>query len=72
MMAAETHGKLVELFRDMLPPMRAAAVLTNAADPVFEKLVVEQVELAGRITGIEIQPSRYADLKNSMLPLQPW
>jgi putative ABC transport system substrate-binding protein len=56
MMAAETHGKLVELFRDMLPAVRAAAVLTNAADPVFEKLVVEQVELAGRITGIEIQP----------------
>jgi ABC-type uncharacterized transport system substrate-binding protein len=56
MMAAETHGKLVELFRDMLPAVRAAAVLTNAADPVFEKLVVQQVELAGRITGIEIQP----------------
>jgi ABC-type uncharacterized transport system substrate-binding protein len=56
MMAAETHGKLVEMFRDMLPAMRAAAVLTNAADPVFEKLVIQQVELAGRITGIEIQP----------------
>jgi putative tryptophan/tyrosine transport system substrate-binding protein len=56
MMAAETHGKLVELFRDMLPAMRHVAVLTNAADPVFAKLVLEQVGLAGRITGIEIQP----------------
>src|SRR5262249_39964601 len=33
MMAAETHGKLVELFRDMLPAIRHVAVLTNAADP---------------------------------------
>ena len=36
--------------------MRRIAVLTNAADPVFAKLVLDQVELAGRITGIEIQP----------------
>jgi putative ABC transport system substrate-binding protein len=56
MMAAETHGKLVELFRDMLPAIRRVAVLTNAADPVFAKLVLEQVELASRITGLEIQP----------------
>ena len=56
MMAAETHGKLVELFRDMLPAVRHVAVLTNAADPKFAKLVLEQVALAGRITGLEIQP----------------
>src|SRR5262249_34388300 len=56
MMAAETHGKLVELFRDMLPAIRHVAVLTNAADPVFARLVLEQVELASRITGLEIQP----------------
>jgi putative ABC transport system substrate-binding protein len=56
MMAAETHGKLVELFRDMLPTIRHVAVLTNAADPVFAKLVLQQVELASRITGLEIQP----------------
>src|SRR5262249_25166107 len=35
---------------------RSLAVLTNATDPVFAKLVLDQVELAGRITGIEIQP----------------
>jgi putative tryptophan/tyrosine transport system substrate-binding protein len=56
MMAAETHGKCVELLRDMLPATRRVAVLANAADPVFAKLVLEQVDLAGRITGIEIQP----------------
>jgi ABC-type uncharacterized transport system substrate-binding protein len=57
MMAAEIHGKCVELLRDMLPATRRVAVLANAADPVFAKLVLEQVELAGRITGIEIQQS---------------
>jgi putative ABC transport system substrate-binding protein len=56
MMAAETHGKLIELLHDMLPAMRHVAVLINAADPVFAKLVLEQVHLAGRITGIEIKP----------------
>jgi putative ABC transport system substrate-binding protein len=56
MMAAETHGKLVELLRDMMPATRRVAVIANAADPAFAKLVLEQVDLAGRITGIEIQP----------------
>ena len=55
-MTAVLVGKCVELFRDMLAAMRRIAVLTNAADPVFAKLVLDQVELAGRITGIEIQP----------------
>jgi putative tryptophan/tyrosine transport system substrate-binding protein len=57
MMAAETHGKCVELLRDMLPATRRVAVLGNAADPVFAKLVFEQTEVAGRVTGIEIQPT---------------
>jgi putative ABC transport system substrate-binding protein len=56
MMAAETHGKLIELFRDMMPATRRVAVLVNAEDPAFAKLVIEQVDLAGRITGIEVQP----------------
>jgi putative ABC transport system substrate-binding protein len=56
LMSAALVGKCVELFRDMLSAMRRIAVLTNAADPLFAKLVVNQVELAGRITGIEIQP----------------
>src|SRR2546422_8142735 len=56
LMSAAVVGKCVELFRDMLSATRRIAVLTNAADPLFAKLVVDQVELAGRITGIEIQP----------------
>jgi putative ABC transport system substrate-binding protein len=56
LMAAEMHGKCVELFRDIFPSMRRIAVLLNAADP-FSKQVREQVQLAGRTTGIEIAPS---------------
>ena len=56
LMSAALVGKCVELFRDMISATRRIAVLTNAADPLFAKLVVDQVELAGRITGIEIQP----------------
>src|SRR5438105_14110582 len=56
LMSAALIGKCVELFRDMLSATRRIAVLTNAADPLFAKLVANQVELAGRITGIEIQP----------------
>src|SRR5262245_14502038 len=55
-MTAVLVGKCVELFRDMLAATRRIAVLTNEADPVFAELVLVQVELAGRLTGIEIQP----------------
>ena len=56
LMAAELHGKCVELFRDMLPSVRRVAVLLNAEDP-FWKQVQQQVQLAGRAAGIEIAPS---------------
>ena len=56
LMAAEIHGKCVELFRDMLPSVHRVAVLLNAEDP-FWKQVQEQVQLAGRNAGIEIAPS---------------
>jgi putative ABC transport system substrate-binding protein len=36
--------------------MQRVAVLTNAADPLFAKLVLDHVEVAGRLTGIKIQP----------------
>jgi putative tryptophan/tyrosine transport system substrate-binding protein len=49
-------GKCVELFRDMLAATRQIAVLTNAADPLFAKLVLDEAERAGSITGIKIQP----------------
>jgi len=55
LIAAEMHGKCVELFRDMLPSVHRVGVLANAADP-FSKSVLEQVQLAGRTTGIEIAP----------------
>ncbi len=55
LMSAVLLGKCVELFRDMLAAKRVA-VLTNAADPLFAKLAVDEVEHAGRIAGIEIQP----------------
>src|SRR5437588_762672 len=56
LMSAVFVGKCVELFRDMLAATRKVAVLTNAADPLFAKLVLDQVAHAGRITGIESQP----------------
>ena len=56
LMSAVFVGKCVELFRDMLAAARKVAVITNAADPLFAKLMLDQAVLAGRITGIEIQP----------------
>jgi putative ABC transport system substrate-binding protein len=55
LMGAETHGKCVELFRDMLPSVHRIAALGNMADP-FWKPFLDQVQLAGRTTGIEIAP----------------
>jgi putative ABC transport system substrate-binding protein len=56
LMSAVLVGKCVELFHDMSVATRHVALLTNAADPLFAKLILDQVELAGRMTGIEIQP----------------
>jgi putative tryptophan/tyrosine transport system substrate-binding protein len=56
LMSAALVGKCIELFRDMLPATRRVAVLTSAADPLFAKLVLEQVDVASRVTGVEIQP----------------
>ncbi len=56
LMAAELHGKCVELFHDILPSVRRVAVLLNAEDP-FWRQIQEQVQLAGRATDIEIAPS---------------
>jgi putative tryptophan/tyrosine transport system substrate-binding protein len=54
-LAAECHGKCVELFRDMLPTARRIAALGHAANP-FSKPFLEQVLLAGKVTGTEIAP----------------
>jgi putative tryptophan/tyrosine transport system substrate-binding protein len=55
LMAAEAHGKCVEVFGDMLPSVRKVAALGNASDP-FMPLFLEKVYLSGRATGIEIVP----------------
>jgi len=55
LMAAELHGKCVELFRDMLPSVHRVALVGHQADP-FVKPMLEQVQLVGRTTGIEIAP----------------
>jgi putative ABC transport system substrate-binding protein len=54
-MGAELQGKCVELLRDMLPSVRRVAAVSNASDP-FSKPFVDQVKLAGRASGIEIDP----------------
>src|SRR5580692_9857720 len=56
LMSAALVGKCVELFHDMLPGARQIAVLTNGGDPLFAKLVLDQVNLASRTTGIKVQP----------------
>ena len=56
LMAAASNGKSVELFRDMLPSVRRVGVLGHAANPVYAKAMLEQVQLAGGPTGIEIRP----------------
>jgi putative tryptophan/tyrosine transport system substrate-binding protein len=55
LMSSELQGKCVELLRDMLPSVRRVAALGYAADP-FSKSFVDQVQLAGRAAGIEIDP----------------
>jgi putative ABC transport system substrate-binding protein len=54
-MAAETAGKSVELFRDMLPSIGRVAALANPADP-FTTPFLEHVRLAGQTAGIRIEP----------------
>ena len=56
LMAAALGGKSVELFRDMLPSVRRVGVLGHATNPVFAKAMLDEVLLAGRPTGTEIQP----------------
>ena len=53
LMAAEAHGKCVELFKDMLPSVRKIAALGNASDP-FMNVLLEKIHLSGKATGIEI------------------
>jgi putative ABC transport system substrate-binding protein len=56
LMAVASHGKSVELFRDMLSSARRVGVLGHATNPVFAKAMLDEVLLAGGPTGIKIQP----------------
>jgi putative tryptophan/tyrosine transport system substrate-binding protein len=53
LMAAEAHGKCVEVFGDMLPSVRKVAALGNASDP-FMALFLEKMHLSGKAAGVEI------------------
>ena len=53
MLAAEAHGKCVELLSDMLPAVRKVAALGNASDP-FMPLFLENVHLSAKSAGVEI------------------
>jgi putative tryptophan/tyrosine transport system substrate-binding protein len=55
-MTSELHGKCVELFKDMLPSTRRIGALINAAD-TSSKPILDQIENAGKMTGIEIAPT---------------
>jgi len=55
-MGAETHGKCIELFRDMLPSARQVALIANGADPIFAKSFLKHANLAGSSAGSEIGP----------------
>jgi putative tryptophan/tyrosine transport system substrate-binding protein len=52
---AELAGKCVELFAEILPGSRRAVALANASDP-FWKPFLEKIRLAGKATGINIDP----------------
>jgi putative tryptophan/tyrosine transport system substrate-binding protein len=52
----ELHGKIVELFRDMLPSVHRVAALGNEADP-YRKPFLENIRLTGGAIGIEIAPA---------------
>ena len=53
LMAAEAHGKCVEVFGDMLPSVRKVAALGNASDP-FMPLFFEKIHLSAKAAKIEI------------------
>jgi putative ABC transport system substrate-binding protein len=56
LMSAALVGKCVELFHDMQAGVRQIAVLTSGGDPLYAKLVLDHVSLAGRTNGIKIHP----------------
>lgn len=54
-LTAVVAGKIVELFKEMLPDAARVAILCNAPDP-FSKPFREEIEAAGKANGIEAVP----------------
>jgi putative ABC transport system substrate-binding protein len=52
--AAETHSKCIEIFRDMLPSPRRISVFANAADPLFAKSFIDHVERIRAGIGLDV------------------
>jgi putative ABC transport system substrate-binding protein len=52
--AAETHSKCIEIFRDMLLSPRRISVFANAADPLFAKSFITHVEQIKKGIGLEV------------------
>ena len=55
-MTSQLHGKCVELFKDMLPSTHRIGAIINAAD-TSSKPILDQIQNAGKMTGIEIAPT---------------
>jgi putative tryptophan/tyrosine transport system substrate-binding protein len=57
LMAIASHGKRVELFRDMLPSARHGGLLGQSTNPVFAKAMVDEVLRASGPAGMKIHRS---------------
>jgi len=55
-MTSQLHGKCVELLKDMLPSTHRIGAIINAAD-TSSKPILDQIQNAGKMTGIEIAPT---------------
>ena len=55
-MTSQLHGKCVALFKDMLPSTHRIGAIINAAD-TSSKPILDQIQNAGKMTGIEIAPT---------------
>jgi putative tryptophan/tyrosine transport system substrate-binding protein len=55
LMAAEAHGKCVDVFRDLFPALRSVVALGNAGDPLMP-LFYETMRLSGLAAGVGIVP----------------
>ena len=55
LMAAEAHGKCVDVFRDLFPALSSVIALGNASDPLMP-LFFETMRLSGQTAGVGIRP----------------